>query len=441
MGDEREYFYALAQQLFLHLPADGFLQLSFYAEHSDFLRFNHAKVRQAGHVKQHELKLHFIRQGRQANVDVTLGGVLAEDVANLKPRLQHLADQCERLPKDPFVNWPQEIHCSDFSHQGDLPGPEALVALLNEQAHDLDLVGIFASGEQYVGYANSLGQRNWHHTSNFNLDWSCYYQQDRAIKSTLAGQTWDASEFDDKLMQVRNQKPLLQRPAKTIAPGRYRVYLSPSALQEIVELLGWGGFSLKSHRTAQTPLLKMLREDLRLHPSVTIEEDNTRGLEPIFTQSGFVKPKCVSLIENGRYNQCLISPRSSKEYAEAVNCEVESPDSLSMAAGSLDSAEVLPALDRGIYINNLWYCNYSDRNACRITGMTRFACYWVEHGVIQAPLNVMRFDDSVYQILGEQLLGLSEARQLLIDPSTYQRRSLSSQLLPGVLVGAMSFTL
>ena len=37
-----------------------------------------------------------------------------------------------------------------------------------------------------------------------------------------------------------------------------------------------------------------------------------------------------------------------------------------------------------VYVNNVWYLNYSDRSACRMTGMTRFATFWVEHGVIQA---------------------------------------------------------
>lgn len=40
----------------------------------------------------------------------------------------------------------------------------------------------------------------------------------------------------------------------------------------------------------------------------------------------------------------------------------------------------------------LWYLNFSDRPGGRITGMTRFASFWVEDGRIVAPLNVMRFD-------------------------------------------------
>ena len=94
-----------------------------------------------------------------------------------------------------------------------------------------------------------------------------------------------------------------------------------------------------------------------------------------------------------------------------------------------------------MYINNLWYLNYSDRTACRITGMTRFVTFWVEHGEIQAPLNVMRFDETLYRLLGDKLLGLTAERDFLLDPSTYHARSTSSFRGPGALVEGFRFTL
>ena len=35
-----------------------------------------------------------------------------------------------------------------------------------------------------------------------------------------------------------------------------------------------------------------------------------------------------------------------------------------------------------------------------LTGMTRFATFWVEDGRIQGPVGTMRFDDSLYDFLG-----------------------------------------
>jgi predicted Zn-dependent protease len=73
--------------------------------------------------------------------------------------------------------------------------------------------------------------------------------------------------------------------------------------------------------------------------------------------------------------------------------------------------------------------------------MTRFACFWVEDGKVQAPVNVMRFDDSVYRMLGENLLGLTRERELLLDRGTYGGRSSRSVELPGALIEGLIFTL
>ena len=171
------------------------------------------------------------------------------------------------------------------------------------------------------------------------------------------------------------------------------MYLAPKALREIMQMISWSGFGLKDHRTKRTSLLKMIEADATLHESVTITENTRLGVAPRFQSAGFIKPDTVTLIENGRYRDCLVSPRSSKEYGVRVNAGAEYPQSLDMAAGELADEEALQQLDTGVYVNTLWYLNYSDRPACRITGMTRFATFWVEHGRIVAPLSVMRFDE------------------------------------------------
>jgi predicted Zn-dependent protease len=138
-----------------------------------------------------------------------------------------------------------------------------------------------------------------------------------------------------------------------------------------------------------------------------------------------------------------VSPRSSREYGVATNGANagEVPESLDLAAGSLAGAGALEALGTGIYVGNLWYLNFSDRAACRLTGMTRFASFWVEGGRIRAPLNVMRFDDTVYRILGDNLEALTRERDLIPDADTYGARSTVSMRTPGALVRDFALTL
>jgi predicted Zn-dependent protease len=73
--------------------------------------------------------------------------------------------------------------------------------------------------------------------------------------------------------------------------------------------------------------------------------------------------------------------------------------------------------------------------------MTRFATFWVERGRIVAPITPMRFDDSVYRMLGANLVDFTREREFLLDPSTYGERSTSSSRLPGAVLSGLKLTL
>ena len=155
------------------------------------------------------------------------------------------------------------------------------------------------------------------------------------------------------------------------------------------------------------------------------------------------RPPRVSLIETGKLVGSLVSPRTAREFEMTENGAngAEMPESLAMSGGTLASADALAALDTGLAVGNLHYLNYSDRPACRITGMTRFATFWVENGKIVAPVDVLRFDDTLYRLLGENLENLTRETEFILDAGTYQSRQLASVRLPGALVKEMAFTL
>ena len=115
--------------------------------------------------------------------------------------------------------------------------------------------------------------------------------------------------------------------------------------------------------------------------------------------------------------------------------------SIDLKEGTIKSDQILSALNDGIYISNLWYLNFSDRNNGRITGLTRFGCFQVNNGEYQGPINTMRFDETVYNIFGDKLLGLTDKKQLLMDSSTYEERSTHSSTIPGAIVEDFKMTL
>lgn len=437
----QDYFYSLGDVLFEKLEGNEQLLLGFAGEVSDFVRLNHSKIRQAGNVAQHTLSLDLIEGKRHAEASVDLAGDNEQDLKQLIETLTILRQQRMLLPEDPYLNYSTDINDSEYHHDNEVIDSHEAVEQVIKAAAGMDLAGIFANGTQYSGFANSMGQRNWHSSANFNFDWSCYHAKDKAVKCGYAGFDWQQEKLATKVETIKHQLAMVSRPSKTIDPGCYRAYLAPSAVNEIINLMSWGGFGLKSHRTKTTPLIQMREQGRTLASSITLRENHARGLAPIFTRDGFIKPDQVQLISNGVYQDCLANSRSAMEYECVTNAESEYPEALDLAAGELTGEGILKELDTGLYINNLWYLNFSDRNACQLTGMTRFACFWVENGEIQAPVDVMRFDDSVYDLLGTNLLGLTEDRELILDSTSYGQRSNRSIELPGVLVKALRLTL
>ena len=410
-------------------------------EDSDFIRLNHNQVRQAGHVEQRYLSIDLMEGSRHTVGVMTLSGALELDRGGVEDMMGDLRAQRPFVKEDPYLHYAEEVHNTEHIRPSSLPAAEQAIAAVTRAGEGLDLVGIWASGTLFRGFANSFGQRNWFQTATFNFDWSCYHRKDKAVKCGYAGFDWDEEVLIARMEQARREVKTMALPPKTIPPGKYRAYLAPQALAELVGLLGWGGFGLKSHRTGNTPLVKMVREGQRFDPSVEITENHAKGMSPAFTSEGFILPERVVLIEKGQLRGALTAARSSKEFGEPVNAGSESPSSLFMGPGNLPDKEVLERLDTGVYINNLWYCNYSDRNDCRLTGMTRFASFWVENGKIQAPLEVMRFDDSLYRMLGEGLIGLTDTPRFIFDTGTYFERSTMVLELPGLLVEDFQFKL
>lgn len=434
-------FLELADRLCAELGADEALLLELAAERSDFVRFNHARVRQAGSVEQRFLSVRLVRARRQATAGITLAGN-GGDLAHARATLARLRDAVALLPEDPWLLVNEQPESTDAAHRGRLAPGEDVVRQVVGAARGRDLVGIYAGGTIYRGLASSYGQRNWHEVDCFNLDWSLYLRGDKAVKTGYAGFDWDAAALEAKVEGAAAELALLALPPRTIAPGEYRAYLAPRALEELMGLLCWGGFSARARATRQSPLMRMEHGET-LSPKVTLIENTADGVGPRFQHDGFVKPPQVTLVAEGRLGEPLVSPRSAREYDLPTNAAGahESPEALDMSPGDLAPGEALRALDTGLAIGNLWYLNYSDRAAGRITGMTRFATFWVESGSIVAPVEPMRFDDSVYRMLGRNLVDLTERRELLLDAGTYGERSTGSMRLPGALLGALRLTL
>ena len=440
----KDYFQRIVLELFKNIQKDEFLIINFDAEESNFVRLNKARIRQPGNVRQISMSLSLSnRDKRNLKSFVRLNGDFNRDLATLIKTLNYLRRELPDLPKDPYLLFSKSVQSTEICDTEKTINDEENLDYIFSKVSGLDLVGIYSSGYIYTGLANSLGQFNWHSDYSFSFDYSIYNENNNAIKLNYSSKNWINDDFDYILNQGIEKLQILSQPPRSIKKGEYTVYLEPSALNEVIDMMSWGGFSYKANKIGTSPLHLLNKGERKLHPSVSITENIKDGISANFNADGFIKPDKINMISDGKFSESLTSPRSSLEYSVPHNASstAEYPYSIDMNAGSVSDDSILSTINNGLYISNLWYLNFSDRNNGRMTGLTRFGCFIIENGKLTAPINTMRFDDSVYSMLGENLIGFTSKRELLIDSGTYEERSTSSARLPGALVNNFKMTL
>ena len=263
------------------------------------------------------------------------------------------------------------------------------------------------------------------------------------VKATFAGSEWDQDKYERFMADSIKKLRMMEQSPKKIEPGEYRTYIASAGVADFLNMFSWGGVSEAAIRQGESAFGKMRNEDATLSPLFSLSEDFRSGLVPRFNGNGEMAPELTELIVNGQLENTLVSSRTAKEYGVESNFATEGEGLRSpvMSGGTLDEDQILDELGTGVYLSNLHYLNWSDRIGGRITGMTRYACFWVENGEIIAPIENMRFDDSIYRFLGFNLEAVTSQVQVNPDVGTYDGRAVSAVVCPGILLKAFALTL
>ena len=438
-----KHFSQLNSAVMAELREGEHLGLSCSGEQSLFLRLNQARVRQSGMVSEGRLGFNLVFNDRRVTGSISLSGHLPTDLDAAMEELSRLRTEVVQLPADPYLVIPDSGEISSESHRGSLLSAEESVEALLPPMQGADVAGILASGAIYKGSANSSGGSHWFETDSYSLDISLITPREKMVKATLAGSGWNQSEYEAFMLDSRHKMELMQKPAMRIEPGNYRTFIAPAGVSDILQMFSWHGLSEAAIRQGESAFGKMRNQGAVLSPLFSIAEDFSDGRVPRFNDNGEMAPERIELIAAGKLKNTLASSRTAKEYGVPGNNAVEEEylRSAVMATGDLAEEDILEALGTGVYLSNLHYLNWSDMIGGGITGMTRYACFWVENGQITAPIENMRFDDSIYRFLGENLEAVTSVARVNPEVGTYDGREFSATTCPGILLKSFALTL
>ena len=445
---KKDIFQTICSQVFDSLKENEQLTVYLEGENSQYFRFNDSKLRQSGIIEDYAVTISLFSGKKSLQSSTTLSSDIKSSVSNLTNEINALRDPLSLIPENDFTCFPDPFESLDIVKSGQLPKREEILEALMDTISSDNLTGVWTSGKIFRACSTSEGTNHWFEKDSFIFDFSLIDAQENMVKVLFPGSNWDKSKFVAAFHEASEKLKLMNKPKMELKPGKYRVWFEPNAVADFVDMFNWNGVSESSFRNGSSCLLKLRNSDTRLSNLFSLNESFSSLSTAPFNSRGEVSED-VAIIQNGILSNTLVNAKTALEYKISSNF-AEEPNSWGMGeymrsphmeAGDIDNEERLEKLGTGIFISNIHYLNWSDTLGGRITGLTRYACYWVEDGKLVAPIKTMRFDDSFYNFFGSNLEGVG--KEILARPviETYDGRNPGETTCPGILVNDFELTL
>jgi PmbA protein len=434
----------LADRLLLLAKKEGAseAEVLVLAGEDQLTRFANSQIHQNVAETNTQLNLRFV-VGRQVGVastnrldDESLRR-LAQSAAQIA-RLQPEREDFQGLPEPgtPLaVTGAAARSTAEASPEQRADGAQAVIA-------EADQAGVLAYGSfrtvtERVAVANSKGIRQHEERTHAHLitvsmgpDGESGYAEAAAV---------DIDAIDAQAVGRESAgKARASRSAQSLEPGDYPVVLEEYAVVDLLDMLGYVGFSalaVQEERSFFEPG-KRIGSDL---VSIWDDASDPNGTPASFDFEGVPKQR-VQLVEQGNCVDVVHDAqtagkarRSSTGHGlPAPNPWGPFPLNQHMAAGDKSRDELIGGLERGLLVTRFHYTNPVHPKLAIVTGMTRDGLFLVEGGELRGPVRNLRFTQSYLDALaGVEAIGSS--RRLL-------RGFLGSVVVPSLRIGAFTFT-
>ena len=226
--------------------------------------------------------------------------------------------------------------------------------------------------------------------------------------------------------------------AQAVDPGDYPVVFEEYAVVDLMDMLGYLGFSALAVQEDRSfvEIGKRIGSDL-----VTVRDDagDPAGLPMAFDYEGVAKQR-VPLLERGicaglvydAQTAARDGVRSTGHGLPAPNPYGPFPLNMVMDAGTTARGDLIAGMGRGLLVTRFHYTNPVHPKLGIVTGMTRDGTFLVEDGEIVAPVRNLRFTQSYPEALAG-VVGVSRERRTL-------KGFLGGVVVPAIRVEAFTFT-
>ncbi len=413
------------------------------ADDAALTRFANSEIHQNVSETNVQLNLRYVI-GRRVGVAST--GRLDADglraVAEAAGRIARNVEENDEFvslpePADPIPDLPAAFATGTAEATPELRAEGARAVIAAADGAAVTAYGSFATTTEAIALANSLGIRAAGERTTSQLitvsmgpDGGTGYAEAAAVDATTIDAAGLGREAAGKARATAN--------AVSVEPGDYPVVLEEYAVVDLLDMLGYLGFSalaVQEGRSFAEPG-RRVGSDL-----VDIWDDgaDASGLPMAFDYEGVAKRR-VSLIDHGVCRDVVYDSqtaaragvRSTGHGLPAPNPYGPFPLNMLLGTGTTSRDDLIGGLDRGLLVTRFHYTNPVHPKLAIVTGMTRDGTFLVEGGRIVGPVKNLRYTQSYLEALaGVEAVG-SERRCL--------RGFLGGVVTPAVRIASWTFT-
>ena len=297
--------------------------------------------------------------------------------------------------------------------------------------------GSFATGTESIAVANSAGARasgtrttSQLITVSMGPGGGSGYAEAAAVDASTIDAAALGREASGKARATAN--------AVSIEPGDYPVVLEEYAVVDLLDMLGYLGFSALAVQEERSffEAGKRIGSDV-----VTIfdDGDDPAGLPLWFDYEGVAKRR-VELVERGICREVVYDAQtaardgvaSTGHGLPAPNPWGPFPVNMFMEPGDASRDDLIGGLDRGLLVTRFHYTNPVHPKLAIVTGMTRDGTFLVEDGKIVGPDKNLRYTQSYLAALAGTVAVASERKTL--------KGFLGGVVVPAVRIDGWTFT-
>lgn len=288
--------------------------------------------------------------------------------------------------------------------RNDVMIPHVRSIIEGAKAKDLVAAGFFEREASAVAMGNKQGNFGFGRRTDSSLS-TTVRMADGSSSGWASQPAVRIDEIDGAAIgKTAIDKCLRWKSPKRLEPGKYTVVLEPTAVGDLVQLLGFN-FQARSAEEGRSFLSKQGGGTLvgeKLFPeNITLRTDPFNNMYSGLPWSGGGLPAApMSWIEKGVVKNLFYDRYWA---AKAGKTPTPFPTQMVLEGGEKSLADLIATVERGLLVTRFWYIRSLNPKTAQFTGLTRDGLFLIENGKVTSPVVNFRFNESPVRMLQNTL--------------------------------------